>query len=154
MKLYIAVLDEVPDFIVPTLVAHTMLGAHLDFYKSWNGPLQDIERAALTKYFEWLTFSFKKCVVKVGVREFEKIAALPGVYLGHENKTLNGIKSCAIPLPVPNEELPKVLKFAKLWKPSNYRAGCAECSQEKERAENNTQWQKDIQKGREIISKM
>lgn len=30
-KIYIAVLDEVPDFMVPTLVAHSILGAHLHF---------------------------------------------------------------------------------------------------------------------------
>lgn len=119
MKLYIAVLDEVPDFIVPTLVAHTMLGAHMQFANQFIAT-QDKDpayHAPYLKYLDWKDNSFKKCVVKVGVREFEKIAALPGVYLGHENKTLNGIKSCAIPLPVPNEDLPKVLKFAKLWKP-------------------------------------
>ncbi len=27
-KMYIAVLDQVPDFIVPTLVAHAVLGYH------------------------------------------------------------------------------------------------------------------------------
>lgn len=29
LKRYIAVLDEMPDFIVPTLVAHAVLAAHL-----------------------------------------------------------------------------------------------------------------------------
>jgi len=50
-------------------------------------------------------------------KEFDKIAALPGVYLGHENRTLDGIKSCAVPVPCADADLPKVLKFAKLWKP-------------------------------------
>lgn len=104
MKLYIAVLEDVPDFITPTLVAHTMLGAHL--VHSGN----DL-------YDAWLKDSFKKCVCRVNRKEFEKIAALPGVYLGHESKTLNGEKSCAIPVPCENQELPNVLKFAKLWKP-------------------------------------
>ena len=104
MKLYIAVLDEVPDFIAPTLVAHTMLGAHLVL-------------AGNSSYDDWIKNSFKKCVVRVNRKEFDKIAELPGTYLGHENKTLNGIKSCAIPIPCKNEDLPKVLKFAKLWKP-------------------------------------
>ncbi|WP_333667783.1 hypothetical protein [Acinetobacter guillouiae] len=43
LKLYIAVLDEMPDFMVPTLVAHAVLAAHLQFvqdanvesYKNW-----------------------------------------------------------------------------------------------------------------------
>lgn len=104
MKMYIAVLDQVPDHITPTLVAHAVLGAHLVFGEN---PV----------YQEWLKNSFKKCVVRVNQKEFDKIAAMPGVYLGHENKTLDGIKSCAIPVPCANEHLPNVLKFARLWKP-------------------------------------
>jgi hypothetical protein len=104
MKLYIAVLDEVPDPITPTLVAHAVLGAHLTFAEN-------------EQYQTWLKNSFKKCVLRVNEKEFGKIAALPGVYLGHENKTLDGIKSCAIPVPCVDEELPNVLRFAKLWKP-------------------------------------
>lgn len=86
MKLYIAVLDDVPDFIVPTLVAHTMLGAHLALVNHLS-------------YEEWIKTSFKKCVVRVNQKEFDKIAAIPNTYLGHENKTLGGKKCCAIPLP-------------------------------------------------------
>jgi len=108
MRLYIAVLDEVPDFMVPTLVAHTMLGAHLHF----NTPKNQIGL-----YNFWLINSFKKCVIKVNRKEFDKIKELKGVYLGHENTTLNAEKSCAIPLPCHNDDLPDVLKFAKLWKP-------------------------------------
>lgn len=104
MKLYIAVLEDVPDYITPTLVAHAVLGAHLAFGDNPN-------------YQAWLKNSFKKCVVRVNRKEFDKIAALPGVYLGHENKTLGGIKSCAIPVPCEDKDLPNVLKFAKLWKP-------------------------------------
>lgn len=33
-KMYIAVLDEVPAFIVPTLVAHAVLGYHI--YQEYN----------------------------------------------------------------------------------------------------------------------
>ncbi len=104
-KLYIAVLDEVPDFMVPTLVAHSMLGAHLYFIDS-----SDI-------YADWLTNSFRKCVIRVNRKEFEKIKLLGSPYLGHENTTLNGEKSCIIPEPVYNSNIPNVLKFAKLWKP-------------------------------------
>lgn len=105
MRLYIAVLDEFPDFMTPTLVAHSVLGAHLKFKDN-------------TEYVKWLTDSFKKCVVRVNRKEFEKISSLPNVYLGHENNTLGGQKSCAIPLPCENDEVPKVLRFAKLWKPN------------------------------------
>jgi hypothetical protein len=102
MKLYIAVLDEFPDFMCPTLVAHAVLAAHLEF--QYNG-----------YYDNWLQNSFKKCVVRVNQREFDKIAALPDVHLGHENTTLEGRKSCAVVCP--RAEIPNVLKFAKLWAP-------------------------------------
>ncbi len=104
MRLYIAVLDDFPDFMTPTLVAHSVLGAHLKFCEN-------------LMYMAWLHGSFKKCVVRVNQKEFDKIAALPFTYLGHENNTLGGIKSCAIPLPCYNNVLPNVLKFSKLWKP-------------------------------------
>lgn len=117
MRLYIAVLDGVPDYIVPTLVAHTMLGAHLFFTGSKFESYANEE--ILDNYFKWLDFSFKKCVVRVNQKEFDKIANLEDTYLGHENTTLGGIKSCAIPYPREDEDLPKVLKFAKLWKPND-----------------------------------
>ena len=103
-RLYIAVLDEFPDYMVPTLVAHSVLGAHIKF-----GTDQ--------KYLDWLNQSFKKCVVRVNQKEFDKISLLENVYLGHENKTLGGKKSCAIIRPCYNTDIPNVLKFAKLWKP-------------------------------------
>lgn len=108
MKLYIAVLNEVPDYMVPTLVAHSVLGAHLYYMGLYNSNYS---------YLQWLEHSYKKCVVRVNTKEFLKIKSIPNTYLGYENTILNGESSCAVPLPVPNEELPKVLKFAKLWKP-------------------------------------
>lgn len=113
LKLYIAVLDEVPDFIVPTLVAHTVLNAHIDFSMLNAHMIPNQHRL----YDAWLHASFKKCVIRVNRKEFAKIAAIPNTYLGHENKTLGGEKSCAIPVPVYNDDLPNVLKFAKLWAP-------------------------------------
>lgn len=118
MKLYIAVLDEFPDYMTPTLVAHTVLGAHKKFTKINN--IEDIIDSGPYKYpnyVKWYKNSFKKCVVRVNQKEFDKITALEDVYLGHENNTLEGRKSCAVVCPMPNEELPNVLKFAKLWKP-------------------------------------
>lgn len=105
MKLYISVLDEFPDYMTPTLVAHAVLGAHLKFQDNIN-------------YRTWLKYSFKKCVVRVNNKEFEKISQLPDVYLAHENHTLNAKKSCAVTIPCENKDLPNVLKFAKLWKPA------------------------------------
>lgn len=102
MKMYIAVLEAVPDFITPTLVAHAVLGAHLVFQDRIN-------------YNLWLNNSFKKVVVRVSQKEFDKIAVLEDVYLAHENTTLEGMKSCIVVCP--RLETPNVLKFSKLWKP-------------------------------------
>lgn len=112
-KIYIAVLDEVPDFMVPTLVAHSILGAHLHFEETLLMP------SVRLPYLKWLMDSFRKCVVRVNRKEFEKIKALPHTYLGHENSTLGGEKSCAVCYPVLSNELPNVLKYSKLWKPQN-----------------------------------
>ena len=112
-KLYIAVLDEFPDYMVPTLVAHAVLGAHLKFSEigiEYNIPLYP-------EYYDWLNNSFKKCVVRVNQKEFDKISVLPDVYLAHEKTTLDGRKSCAVVCP--REEMPNVLKFAKLWRTKN-----------------------------------
>ena len=111
LKLYIAVLDEVADGMVPTLVAHSMLGAHLEFEES------DLKLPNNRFYLEWIQNSFRKCVVRVNRKEFEKIKQFDKIYLGHENTTLGGEKSCAIPYPVMSNNIPNVLKFAKLWKP-------------------------------------
>lgn len=102
MKLYIAVLDIFPDYMTPTLVAHAVLGAHLIFKDNID-------------YSYWLTNSFKKCVVRVNQKEFDRISKLSNVYLAHEKHTLEGRKSCVVVCP--REITPNVLKFAKLWKP-------------------------------------
>lgn len=116
LKLYIAVLDEVADGMVPTLVAHSILGAHLEFGDS---PIDVFHNRSRSDYRNWLNNSFRKCVIRVNPKEFEKIKHLDKVYLGHENTTLGGEKSCAIPYPVWSDNIPKVLQYAKLWKPKN-----------------------------------
>lgn len=120
MKLYIAVLDDCPDHMVPTVVAHAVLAAHMAFIKV-NTDFADIVDFGAYKYpqyIDWLENSFKKCVVRVNQKEFDKIAAFPYCYLGYESTVLDGKFCCAVPLPYTNEtELPNVLKFAKLWKP-------------------------------------
>lgn len=103
-KLYIAVLDEFPDYMVPTLVAHSVLAAHLKFQNN-------------IAYKTWLEHDFRKVVVRVNQKEFDKICQLNNVHVGHEKHTLNGKDSCAITF-VNQEETPNVLRFAKLWKPN------------------------------------
>lgn len=108
LKMYIAVREEVPAHMVPVLVAHTVLNADKYFC---NNCTQEVA----IQYCKWLINSFKKCVVSVNKKEWGKIIQIPHVYLGHENTTLDGEKSCAI-API-MQEYPNVIKFARLWKP-------------------------------------
>jgi len=121
MKLYIAVLDEVPNHMVPVLVAHTMLGADTYFRREYVHHVSDYPEVEsinpFASYFEWKKDSFKKCVVRVNKKEFDKVISIPYTYTGYENTVLAGISSCAIPLPCKKEGIPNVLKFAKLWSP-------------------------------------
>lgn len=105
IKMYIAVLDEFPDYMVPTLVAHSVLNAHIKFKKDKS-------------YQKWFEESFKKVVLRVNQKEFDRIASLEKVHLGHENKTLDARKSCAVICPI-DGDIPNVLKYGKLWKPRN-----------------------------------
>ena len=102
-KLYIAVLDEFPDYMTPTLVAHAVLSSHIMFSEvNLLSNSTDFRMLGLPKYpayMHWLENSFKKCVLRVNQREFDKIAALDDVYLGHENTTLEGRKSCGVICP-------------------------------------------------------
>ena len=107
MKMYIAVLDEFPDFMVPTLVAHSVLAAHLKFQEN-------------SDYNDWLTNSFRKVVLRVNPKEFSKIKELNDVHFGYELHTLEGRESCAVVCP--RKETPNVLKFAKMWKPTSANA--------------------------------
>ena len=126
MKMYIAVLETVPDFITPTLVAHAVLGQHMYMMEfAWDLDAYGYDDL----YFKWLSESFKKCVVRVNQKEFDKISALPNVGLFHENTTLQGKKSCAVL--VVDDEVPNVLKFSKLWDTLKYDHG-GWCKSDKE----------------------
>lgn len=122
LKLYIAVLDEVPDHMVPVLVAHAMLGAHIEFNQSYHTN-QGLYLFNKCHYSEWLKDSFRKVVLKVNRKEFEKIKQVPYTFLAHENSTLNGEKSCAVVCP--RTEYPNVIKFAKMWQPAYTSAGAS-----------------------------
>lgn len=110
MKLYIAVLDEFPDYMTPTLVAHAVLG--YDQYVREDS--RDQFRFA---YSQYLKTSFKKVVVRVNQKEFDKIIKLDDCKVAWENSTLDGKPSCAVWLFNNKEDIPNVLKYAKLWEP-------------------------------------
>lgn len=102
-KMYICVLDEFPDHMTPTLVAHAVLRHHL------------CRISYDERYKNWVDNNFKKCVVRVNQKEFDKICLLPRVCISWENKTLDGKLSCVTIIAHKDEH--NVLKYAKLWKP-------------------------------------
>lgn len=109
--MYIAVLDEVPDHMVPVLVAHATLTHHL----------LSVGPNRFTEYYDslyspWLEGSYRKCVLRVNQKEFNKLGSVPYVSTSYENSTLEGKPSCRVV--VVGDEVPNVLKFAKLWKPN------------------------------------
>ena len=112
LKMYIAILDEVPDKMAITLALHTILNADAEFTEQDTDEWRDMD------YLDWRENSYRKVTIRVNRKEFEKIKQL-NCYLGHENTTLNGEKSCAVVYPVWSDKLPNVLKFAKMWEPKN-----------------------------------
>lgn len=115
-KLYICVSDTFPDYMAPTLVAHAVLGYHCQMEEDL---LADLDHPFAVEYRDWLYNSFKKVVVRVNQKEYDKIKTLKGFYIKEfrENKTNNGELSCCVLLVHDSVEVPNVLKFAKLWKP-------------------------------------
>ena len=111
-KMYIAVIDEAPDYMVPTLVAHSILNAH-EFFTSPGRSHEQLEW-----YNDWHRRSFRKVVLKVNHREFEKIRNTLTCWAGHENTICNGAATCLVVEPVESDNVPNVLKFAKMWKPA------------------------------------
>ncbi len=111
-KMYIAILDEAPDYMVPTLVAHSVINAHRFFTSDWR------DQVDYNTYEKWLENSYRKVVVKVSRKEFDKIRSTLLCWEGHENSICNAQPSCLVCLPVNADKIPNVLKFAKMWKPS------------------------------------
>lgn len=105
-KMYIAVLDEVPDHMVPVLIAHSVINGH-----------RYLSGLNYEEYKDWLDHSFRKVVVSVNQKQFDSIRTKHIHWGGYENTTLNGEVSCAVVLPCNDEERSNVLKYAKMWEP-------------------------------------
>lgn len=112
-RMYIAVLDEAPDYMVPTLVAHSILNAHIKFDHVHSGH----ELPEVVIYRKWFQDSFRKVVLRVSRKEYDKIKGTLKHHEGHENTICDGKGSCLVVLPVESDAVPNVLKYAKLWKP-------------------------------------
>lgn len=114
-KMYIAVLDEAPDYMVPTLVAHTILNAD-DYFYNYVSTTQETELVFNT-YLRWRRDSYKKVTLRVNRKEYDKIKESCHVYEGSESTICDGKGSCLIVLPMEDSERPNVIRFARLWKP-------------------------------------
>ncbi|MND47888.1 hypothetical protein D3C80_387940 [compost metagenome] len=112
-KMYIAVLDEAPDYMVPTLVAHSILNAHNKFMTA----SEHISSGNTHTYINWYQDSFRKVVLRVNRKQYDKIKDTLTHWEGHENTICEGKGSCLVVLPVESDAVPNVLKFAKMWKP-------------------------------------
>lgn len=113
--MYIAVLEDFPAYMTPTLVAHAVIQHDVQKYANWDSLCGYTPTHYEFLYEDWITNSFKKVVLRVNQKQFDKISQLPNVTLSHENNTLNGKKACAVV--VVDDTIPNVLKFAKLWEP-------------------------------------
>lgn len=110
-KMYIAVLDEAPDYMVPTLVAHSVINGHV-YFTGFHPDSTEFE-----VYEDWHINSFRKVVLRVSRKEYDKIKLIGHYWEGHENTICDGKGSCLVVLPVESDAVPNVLKFAKLWAP-------------------------------------
>lgn len=105
MKMYICVRDFVPDEFVPVICAHSSLIAHIAF-------------SSKDEYKEWFEKSFAKAVVCVNDKEWDKLMDDHDFKVVTESALDNKIVAAVF---CPRQEWPKVLKFAKLWKPKDKR---------------------------------
>jgi hypothetical protein len=105
------VLDTVPDNLVPVISAHASLGFYLEFngYKPFG---LKYTSEILTK---WVNTSFRKVVCRVNQKEFDKLKTLEYTNITTSSE-LEGAEVTVTLLSSLYEELPNVVKFAKLWK--------------------------------------
>ncbi len=116
LKLYILILDDVPDEFAPVIAAHASMIADgiwssEHFYGEEDGgyhlPLWPI-------YLDWKGNSFKKVVCRVNRASFFKAKDLPDVKVITESALDNREVALVV---CPRYEVPNVLKFAGMWKP-------------------------------------
>lgn len=111
-KMYIAILDDAPDYMVPTLVAHSILSAHGKFMT-----ISGFINGTTHIYLDWYHNSFRKVVIRVGRKEYDRIKADFIHHEGHENTICGGQGCCLVLLPVESDSVPNVLRCAAMWKP-------------------------------------
>lgn len=103
MKMYILVLDWVPDHMVPVICAHASLSAYLNLKDQYVGEFE-----------EWLGTSFQKVVCRVSQDEFELAMKKQDGYWIINESSLSRVVALTF---VPRKENHKCFKFFKMWKP-------------------------------------
>lgn len=102
MKMYILVLDSVPDSFVPVMTAHSSLINYKRFEQHET-------------MIEWMETSFKKVVCRVTQKEFDKAKASCMDYTITTEDNLHDMQ-CTITFR-PRETWPESFKYLRLWKP-------------------------------------
>ncbi|HAO08239.1 MAG TPA: hypothetical protein DCQ50_14915 [Chryseobacterium sp.] len=103
MKMYIIVLNTVPDKLVPVITAHASLACYKKFEDNKN-------------MIEWISGIFKKVVCVVNETEFNSFKNETDYILLTESSLDNREVALAF---CPKEEYPKKFKFLKMWTPQN-----------------------------------
>ena len=101
MKMYILIIDSIPDGFAPLVSAHCSLATYLKYEKD-------------TDCIAWVHGIFKKVVCKVSQEELEEAKKIEKSLVITESALNN--KQVAIGF-CPRETYPEVFKEYKLWKP-------------------------------------
>lgn len=103
MKMYITLINNIPDRLAPVIAAHASLACYKRF--------QNDDRMV-----KWINGIFKKVVCVVNENEFAKLKKETDYVLLTESSLDNQEVCLAF---CPREEFPKMFKFLRMWKPQN-----------------------------------
>jgi len=106
MKMYILMLDEVPDASAPVMAAHSSLMCY-DRYRA--------DRFMT----EWFYTSFKKVVCRVSREEFNKARKDCDKSVITKESNLDYMECSITFCPRPKEDYPPFFRSLPLWKPSS-----------------------------------
>lgn len=103
MKMYIILLNNIPDRLAPVISAHASLACYKKFQTNES-------------MVKWISGIFRKVVCVVDEKEFDKLKNETDYVLLTES-SLNNQEVCLAFCP--REEFPKLFKYLRMWKPQN-----------------------------------
>ncbi len=101
--MYIIILNNVPDKLVPVIAAHASLACYKKYENSENMK-------------KWIDGIFRKVVCTANITEFESFKNETDFVLLTESALNNQEVALAFS---PREEYPKKFKFLRMWTPKN-----------------------------------